>query len=325
MYLSTTTLIALALDLSTGEPFQHVWTERFGWLWPYYLALGALGFVLTLAFQYGGWVTVLATLIPLLMLRYSQSQYLDHTKAMVTDLRAANVELHQHAQEVSTLNEELLMALSQAIDVRDPDVHGHSREVARYAVLIARQLGLPPERVELVRKAGLLHDIGKLGVPESILFKPARLTDDEYQTVQGHSELGADIVANVHSLKMLVPFIRHHHERFDGRGYPARLSGHAIPLEARILSVADTVEAMASDRPYRRGLNAAAILHEIEDQAGLQFDPEVARAFVQAIRREGEATIVNSARAAAHFVPDWPQRRPAEPTAPGPEAIERAS
>jgi putative nucleotidyltransferase with HDIG domain len=239
---------------------------------------------------------VLVALVPLLMVRYSQVQYLQHTKTMVSELRTTNQNLLQHTEQISALNEELLLALSQAIDVRDPDVFGHSENVARYAVLIAQQLGLPAERVELVRKAGLLHDIGKLGIPETILFKPAQLTEQEYEVVRRHSELGADIVSNAASLKALVPIIRHHHERFDGRGYPAQISGHAIPLEARILSVADTVEAMASDRPYRPSVSPDTIVQELLAHAGSQFDSEVVAAFVAIIRRDGKTVIVNSAR-----------------------------
>ncbi|MGQ0602404.1 MAG: bifunctional diguanylate cyclase/phosphohydrolase [Anaerolineales bacterium] len=296
MYLSSTGLLALAIDLSTGQPFVRVWMERFRWLWPYYLALGAFAFVLMTAFAEGGLIAVLVTVVPLLMMRYSQTQYIDHTKAMVAELRTTNTELYQRAEQISTLNEELLIALSHAIDLRDPDVHGHSQQVARYAKLMAQELGLSPERTEVVRKAGLLHDIGKLGIPENILFKPTRLSEVEYITVQQHANLGAEIVSNVQSLKALVPFIRHHHERYDGYGYPAQLSAHDIPLEARILSVADTVEAMASDRPYRYGQEAEAILEEIKTHAGRQFDPQVVEAFVQIVQREGEGVIVNSAR-----------------------------
>lgn len=296
MYLSTTVLVALAIDLSTGEVIRHVWGERFRWLWPYYFALGALAAVLVSAFVFGGWMSVLVALAPLLVLRYSQAQYISQTKAMVAELRNTNVDLIRHGEQISTLNEELLLALSQAIDVRDPDVFGHSENVARYATLTARQMGLPPERVELVRKAGLLHDIGKLGIPEVILFKPSRLTADEYLVIQRHSELGADIVGNASALKALVPIIRHHHERFDGQGYPTHLTSHLIPLEARILSVADTVEAMASDRPYRKGMPPTAILQELRTFAGSQFDPEVVTAFENVIKHYGEKVIVNSAR-----------------------------
>lgn len=297
VYLSSTLLVSMAMDLSSGQPFYRLWPERFRWLWPYYLALGVLASALASGYMAYGLAGVLVALVPLLMLRYSQVQYIDHTTALVTRLRQNYSDLQGQAQQISALNEELLLALSQVTDLRDPDVNGHSQNVARYAVLIAQELGLTPERVEAVRKAALLHDIGKLGVPEAILFKPARLNAQEYSVVKQHSALGAEIVDNCRSLRNLAPFIRHHHEWFDGRGYPAGLSGAEIPLEARILSVADAVEAMASDRPYRAGLDGAAILAELHRNMGSQFDPAVVLAFERVVSRQGQGLIVNSAHA----------------------------
>ena len=298
VYFGTTGLVAGAIDLSSGQPYRQVWVERFRWLWPYYLALGVVAYTFVFSYLNAGLVGVVIVLVPLLMLRFSQAQYLDHTKQSVTQLREGNAALQQQANEISALNEELLLALSHVIDLRDPDVQGHSKAVARYAVLVAQELGLPLERVEQVRKAGLLHDIGKLGIPETILFKPARLSADEYEAVKLHPDLGAEIVAECHSLNALVPFIRQHHEHFDGGGYPNRLHGSEIPLEARILSVADAVEAMASDRPYRRGQDAKTILKEMAAKAGTQFDVKVVDAFVRVVQRKGSGVIVNSARPA---------------------------
>ena len=295
-YLSTTLLVSVAVDVNTGQSVVSVWNQRFRWLAPYYIALGGLSFVLVTVYHVAGLVGVLVSLAPLIMIRFSQTQYLDHTKTMVSQLRASHAESQQRAEQVTALNEEMLFALSQAIDLRDPDVVGHSMQVSRYATLIAHELGLPAERIELVRRAGLLHDIGKLGVPEAVLFKPARLTEAEYLLVKNHADLGAEIVSNVHSLSALGPAIRHHHERFEGGGYPTGLHGSEIPLEARILSVADTVEAMASDRPYRRGADAATIVAEIRSQAGRQFDPGVVDALVRVVQREGSGVIVNSNR-----------------------------
>jgi putative nucleotidyltransferase with HDIG domain len=169
---------------------------------------------------------------------------------------------------------------------------------------------LPPARVEVVRKAGLLHDIGKLGIPEAILLKPASLTPAEYEIIKKHAVMGAEIVETCRSLGAIVPFVRHHHERYDGRGYPAGLKDHDIPLEARIISLADTIEAMASDRPYRRAIPSPAILAEIQDKAGSQFDPEIVSAFIRVVRKQGESVIVNSAHSMNSEIPlsvaDWP-------------------
>ncbi len=294
-YLSSTALVALAVSLSSGQVFRQVWTERFGWLGPYYLAFGVLAYALATGYLSNGAIGVVTILVPLVLLRVSQVQYIGHTQALVAQLRQGNREIEMRADQVSMLNDELLLALSRAIDMRDPDGRGHSHNVARYAALIAEELGLPPQRVELIRKAGLLHDIGKLGIPETILFKPARLSSEEYETVKRHAALGAEMVASFHTLKSLAPFIRYHHERFTGGGYPEGLSGYDIPLEARVLNVADTVEAMASDRPYHVGEKPETIIYEIQQVAGAQLDPAVVNAFLRVIAREGYSVITNSA------------------------------
>jgi putative nucleotidyltransferase with HDIG domain len=295
LYLTTSIFVSGAIYLSSDQPFWEIWTERFKWLVPYYLAMGVLSFSLIISYAYTGLIGVLVILVPLLMLRLSQMQYIEHTKSMVNQLRGTNVELRKKAEEISVLNEELLVALSNIIDLRDPYVMGHSQNVARYATLIAREMNLPPERIELIRKAGLLHDIGKIGIPEFILFKPDRLNSNEYAVVKEHVTLGTDILNTCHSLRALIPFIGHHHEHFDGSGYPDGLRGQEPPVEARILCVADAVEAMASDRPYRQGLKCKEILTELMDNANTQFDPLIVNAFSKVIKREGESVIINSA------------------------------
>jgi len=172
-----------------------------------------------------------------------------------------------------------------------------SHQVAVYAVAIATEMKLPPERIELIRQAAYLHDIGKLSIPEAILHKPGKLTDIEYDFIKKHTDIGADLLDSVEGLRHLAPFVRHHHERWDGRGYPLGLAGEDIPLEARILNVCDSVETMASDRPYHRGMTLKAIVEEVQRCAGTQFDPSVANTFVKLVlARTDEHFIVNSAR-----------------------------
>ncbi len=296
VYFSTTFLLTIAIGLSNGHPFKAIWVERFRWLIYYYVVLGIVAATLVFSFRLAGLVGILVMVFPLLMLRYSQKQYIDHTEKMVHQLREFNTELIVQAQEITLLNEELLLTLARSIDLRDPYVMEHSMNVSRYAVCVAEELGLAGERVENVRKAGLLHDIGKLGVPERILIKPGRLTADEFEIVKEHVNIGAELVRGCHSLEPLVPFVRHHHEWFDGTGYPHRLAGDDIPLEARILSLADAVEAMASDRPYKKAMSPVDILEEVERWAGTQFDPIVTSAFARVIEQRGEELIVNSAR-----------------------------
>jgi putative nucleotidyltransferase with HDIG domain len=296
MYLTTTGLVAGAISLSQGRPFPAVWGERFRWLGVHYLALGLVAYVLLFAYVSLGIFSVLLLLIPLAMIHLSQRQYIKATKDMVDQLRITNSELVQKSDQIHHLNEELLHAVAATIDLRDPYVVEHSRHVARYAALTAAELGLPPAAVELVYQAGLMHDIGKLAIPEAILFKPGRLTDEEYAVIKDHVVIGADLLNDFRSLQRIALYVRHHHEHYDGRGYPDGLTGETIPVEARILALADAVEAMASDRPYRKGSSPGAILAEVESQSGKQFDPQVVDAFGRLVRTKGESIITNSAR-----------------------------
>jgi diguanylate cyclase (GGDEF)-like protein len=189
-------------------------------------------------------------------------------------------------------NEQLAaaMLLAETLDLRDVSTARHSQTVGRYAEGIARAIGLPEERVQRIRAAGVLHDIGKLGVADAVLQKPGALTDDEWADMRRHPELGARILDHA-NLRDISGWVLAHHERIDGRGYPHRLAGEAIPLEARILAVADAYEAMTADRPYRDALGHDAARAELEQCAGSQFDPDVVAAFLRALsaraRRRG--------------------------------------
>lgn len=295
LYLVTTGLVSVAVGLSSKKHGWQAWSERFRWLAPYYLALGVLAYALLFGYTEAGPAGVLIAVVPALIVRIGQAQYVARTRSLVNRLEEVVADLKLRTREVSRLNEELLLSLGKAVDMRDPDVMGHSQHVARYAVLIAQGLGLSRERVHLVRRAALLHDIGKLGIPESILFKPGRLTESEYAVVQRHSVLGGEILSSSDPLRSLVTIVRHHHERWDGAGYPDGLAGRAIPLESRILAVADAVEAMASDRPYRAASDVTQIVDEIELYAGTQFDPAVVAAFGRAVHDAGEGLVINSA------------------------------
>jgi diguanylate cyclase (GGDEF)-like protein/putative nucleotidyltransferase with HDIG domain len=298
VYISTTLLIAFGMSLDMGLSMKEIWEEKFKWLAPHYLVMGVITYALIFSYQMAGVVGTMVVLIPILLIRFSQKQYIDRTSDMVNELRIKNVALEQSSKEINRLNEGLLDTLAEVVDLRDPYVLGHSKQVAHYAVLLAQRLGLSERKIDLMYKAGLLHDIGKLGISESILFKPDRLTDKEYEIVKKHSELGADLLKTSHALGDLVPIIRHHHEHFDGSGYPDKLIGHTIPIEARILSVADAIEAMASDRPYRRGLTEDEIVEELERCSGSQFDPLMVRAFIEVIQKadKDEKVVSNSAR-----------------------------
>jgi putative nucleotidyltransferase with HDIG domain len=296
VFLSNTWLQSGIISLSVGRPLRQVWKEQFRWLWPYYLAFGVVAYALILGYSFGGVIGVLAIMVPLLSLRLGQIQYVNRTRDVVNKLRANNEKLERQGDEISILNEELLLSLAKSIDLRDPYTMGHSQQVTNYAVMIAKELDLSQDLIDMIRKGSLLHDIGKLGVPDSILLKPDRLTDDEYKVIKTHPLLGAQILESSRNLRDLIPLVRHHHERFDGKGYPDGLVGHAIPLEARILALADSIEAMASDRPYRRGLTLDEIIEEIKRVSGEQFDPRMVKVFLKLAQAKGDRFLVNSAQ-----------------------------
>lgn len=211
-------------------------------------------------------------------------------------LEGMNKELTEANQSIRRLNEELFRALAKVFDMRDPFVGGHAAQVATYAVAIATEMGLKPQQIELVRQAAFLHDIGKLAIPEAILHKPGKLSETEYNFVKKHSDIGADLLASTEGLQHLAPLIRHHHERWDGDGYPCGLAGESIPLESRILNLCDSVEAMASDRPYHRSMSTQSIIKELRRCSGTQFDPLITDVFINLLERNGASFVVNSAR-----------------------------
>jgi diguanylate cyclase (GGDEF)-like protein len=177
----------------------------------------------------------------------------------------------------------IIYALAATVDAKDSYTYGHSRKVSEYSVALSEKLSLPQEKVNNIRAASLLHDIGKVGVPDSILNKKEPLTDEEWKPIKGHPELGVEILRHVIDLANCLPAILHHHEHYDGSGYPAGLKGGKIPLEARVLSVTDAYDAMTSPRPYREQLSMEEAIKEIKRCAGTQFDPKVVEQFCNII------------------------------------------
>ena len=175
-------------------------------------------------------------------------------------------------------------SLRLAVDAKDTYTKNHSDRVSYYAVLLAKKIGLPEEEVEIIRDGGLFHDIGKIGIPDSILQKTSPLTDDEYSDIKNHPSIGAHILQPAKIFDKIIPMVKHHHERFDGRGYPSGLKGEDIPLCARIVCIADSFDAMTSDRSYRPRYTLFKAIEEIENCKGTQFDPELADAFVVSIK-----------------------------------------
>lgn len=167
-------------------------------------------------------------------------------------------------------------SLARTLEAKDPYTRGHSQRVAEYAVLLARALGMDEEAVAGLRLAAVLHDLGKIGIREAVLNKAGKLDAEEFRQIQEHASIGARILEPLEPLRPLIPAIKHHHERYDGTGYPDGLRGEAIPPGARIIALADSFDAMTTDRPYRKAFPISRALREISSGRGRQFDPEMA-------------------------------------------------
>ncbi|HZK41174.1 MAG TPA: HD domain-containing phosphohydrolase [Atribacterota bacterium] len=194
-----------------------------------------------------------------------------------------NARLYQKIQDSYF---EIAKALAQAIEAKDPYTHGHSTRVVEYTVLIAQKLDLQEEEIELLKYAAMLHDIGKIGVREIVLNNPKGLTGEEYDEIKKHPLVGESIVKPIELLQPIRPLIRHHHEWYNGKGYPDGLSGENIPLGARILAVADAYDAMKSDRPYRKALTEETAIQELKRGNGTQFEPKIVEVFLEILKQK---------------------------------------
>lgn len=192
---------------------------------------------------------------------------------------AASIKKAQLYEEISGMFIHTVEALASAIDAKDPYTYGHSNRVARYSVAICEEMGMSRKEVRRVELAAILHDIGKIGTPESILQKPGSLSPTEMERIHEHPGKGAHILSNIFEFRDVITWIRHHHEWYDGQGYPDHIAANDIPLQARILTIADTFDAMTSDRPYRKGMPAGEAIGIMEENSGSQFDPFILKTF----------------------------------------------
>ena len=210
---------------------------------------------------------------------------------MAVEQAALFGKVRAYAEEVELNYDATLRALMAALDTKDSSTQGHSERVSRLAVSLAREMNFPKDRLVDIERGALLHDVGKIGVPDAVLQKPGPLDDMEWEAMRKHPLLAGLMIANVKFLEGATPILLYHHERYDGDGYPFALEGQAIPLEARIFAVIDAFDAMTFDRPYRKALSTEVALHEIKANAGSQFDPEVVEAFTRMIARMPEAEL----------------------------------
>lgn len=192
-----------------------------------------------------------------------------------------NTEIEKAYAQLDDSYRGTLLTLSNAIDVRDPYTAGHSERVTTLSLRLASKLGMSDEKMRALEYAALFHDIGKLGIPEAILLKAGKLTEDEFEMIKKHPDIGVSVLENIGFLNDALPIIRHHHERYCGSGYPEGLAGDLIPLGSRIIAIADTYDAMTSDRPYRKGLGHKIAIQEIERNRGIQFDSRLVDLFLE--------------------------------------------
>jgi diguanylate cyclase (GGDEF)-like protein/putative nucleotidyltransferase with HDIG domain len=269
-FVINTLAIATAIALTTRQSILRIWNENFLWSAPsYFVGAGVAALSSWMVLDHAHWLAVLAT-APLYLTYRTYKVYLGRID-----------DEQRHVREMADLHLATIEALALAIDAKDQTSQSHIRRVQLYATAVARTLGMTENEIQGVKTAALLHDIGKLAVPEHILSKPGPLTPEEFQKIRAHPKVGADIVSSVPFPYPVAPLILSHHERWDGKGYPTGLRGENIPLGARILSVVDYFDALMAERPYHKAMSFEAAIGLLQQEAGKGLDPTVVSTFIQ--------------------------------------------
>jgi putative nucleotidyltransferase with HDIG domain len=259
-------LVTIVISFAQDSKISTVWRVNIKEMIPSYLAEAPMGFLMAIVYVDVGIIGILLFFLPLLLARRSFELYTKMRKVYLDTIRA----------------------LAAAIDAKDPYTKGHSERVAQLSVALAQDLHLSDRDIENIEYTALLHDIGKIGIDDRILGKNDSLTSEEYKKIKEHTIMGAKIIEPVDFLKNSYQAIYHHHERYNGNGYPDGLKSENIPILARIIAVADAYDAMGSDRPYRKKLSKEKILKEFTEQSGKQFDPQIVNALMLIFKRERE-------------------------------------
>lgn len=259
-----TAAMSTIIGLTENKPVPKVWNDSFLWSFPYYMVGAAVAGLVHFLNGHIGWQSSLLVLPPIYLMYRSYRLYLGKLETE-----------KQHAEQVSHLHLRTIEALALAIEAKDETTGEHLQRVRVYSMELAKELGLPEDETEALRAASVLHDIGKLAVPEHIISKPGRLTPEEFDKMKIHPIVGAEILERVRFPYPVVPIVRAHHEKWDGSGYPYGLAGEAIPIGARILAAVDCFDALASDRQYRKALPLHEAMAKVVADAGKGFDPRV--------------------------------------------------
>ena len=268
-FVINTVLVAAAIALSTDDSIVSTWRQNFLWSAPsYFVGAGSAGLAVWVISRFGYWMAPL-TFAPIYLTYRTYKVYMGRIE-----------DEQRHVRQTSDLHLATIEALARAIDAKDQPTQSHIRRVQVYAAGLAKAAGLSADEIQGVKTAALLHDIGKLAVPEHILSKPGPLTQEEFQKIRIHPQVGAEIIAAVPFPYPVAPLILSHHERWDGKGYPQGLAGTAIPTGARILTIVDYYDAVTTERPYHRALNPASALAMLKHEAGRALDPDLVATFV---------------------------------------------
>ncbi|MEY4635145.1 MAG: hypothetical protein RJA55_943 [Acidobacteriota bacterium] len=309
-FLLNSWLVAFALALEQGKPPLVIWRHNFLWLSVNYFGGGSVaGLLVTYTKEID--FTTLGIIVPLLLISYLTF------KTSLGRIEDAN----KHLKHVNKMYLSTIETLAMAIDAKDQITHGHIRRVQRYAIGLAKSVGVNDDiQIRAIEAAALLHDMGKLAIPEFILNKPGRLTINEFDVMKQHANIGADILSSIEFPYPVVPIVRHHHESWDGSGYPAGLKGVTIPLGARVLSVVDCFDALTSDRPYRPRLSVEDAIAVLVQRRGSMYDPMVVDKFIevqeqlskQAEERDVDKDAINSIATKLRISPEPPALTPGE-------------
>jgi diguanylate cyclase (GGDEF)-like protein/putative nucleotidyltransferase with HDIG domain len=270
-FLANTLPVSVVIALTENKSVRKIWSECYFWSFPYYMVGAAAVGLVGVINRRAGWQTSLLVLPLIYWVYRSYRLYLARLEA-----QKDRVEIEKrHVEEIASLNMRTIEALALAIEAKDHTTHTHLQRVRTYAIEIAKEIGLSSDEIEALRAAALLHDIGKLAVPEHIINKPGRLTPEEFEKMKVHPLVGAEILERVAFPYPVAPIVRSHHERWDGSGYPAGLAGEEIPIGARILAVVDCLDALASDRQYRPAMPLDQAMRQVKERADTWFDPKI--------------------------------------------------
>ena len=270
-FFANTLPISVVIAMTEGKSSRKVWSECYFWSFPYYLVGAAAVGLVGIVNRSAGWETSLLVLPLIYWVYRSYRLYLGRLEA---EKERVEVE-KRHVEQIASLNMRTIEALALAIEAKDHTTHTHLQRVRTYAIEVAKILNLDEEQIEALRAAALLHDIGKLAVPEQIINKPGKLTPEEFEKMKVHPIVGAEILERVAFPYPVAPIVRSHHERWDGSGYPEGLAGLDIPIGARILAAVDCLDALASHRQYRQALPLSEAMAKVKEKSGTWFDPQV--------------------------------------------------